>query len=86
VLFRSMLHDGQTRGVWLVEVTTGRRHLVWASGQAGKARWLPDGRTLVAEVGLDGATGRAGPLPLGLAVLPLPDLTPLRSTSGRTAG
>jgi dipeptidyl aminopeptidase/acylaminoacyl peptidase len=63
-------------GLWLVEVATGKRHLVLAGEQVGDAAWSADGRRLVAPAGID-AHGRNPRVPRGLYVIDLPDLTQL---------
>jgi hypothetical protein len=74
---------GASEGIWLVEVATGRLHLVLARKDLGAPTWLPDGRTLVVPTGIDAiaAPELARNADVGLYVVKLPDLTRLASRS-----
>jgi hypothetical protein len=66
--------DRGEKGLWLVEVATGKLHLVVGGDEVGAATWAPDGRTLVATVGPRAHFPNDYTGPVGLFVIDLPDL------------
>lgn len=63
------------RQLWLIEVATGKRRLLWGREDVYSASWSPDGRSIATEAGLewwgsDPATRGA----VGLSILDVPDL------------
>ncbi len=67
--------EGSAAGLWLVEVRTGHLTLLRKGTQFGAPAWLPDGRTIVAPIGIysriPGAAKIVGRSPVGLVVLQL---------------
>jgi Tol biopolymer transport system component len=74
---------GAAEGIWLIEVATGRLHLVLSRKDLGAPAWLPDGRTLIVPTGIDAiaAPELARNADVGLYVVKLPDLARLAAKS-----
>jgi hypothetical protein len=72
--------DSPREGLWLIEVATGKRHLLVPGSLVGPPSWSPDGRTLVAATGVD-IHARNLSAPKGLLVIDLPDLGSLASSA-----
>jgi len=65
------------KGLWLVEVATGKLHLVLGIDGVGEAAWGPDGASLIAIAGLNADVRTPRPTEIGLYVIDLPDLSTL---------
>lgn len=71
------------RGLWLIEVATGKRYRLMDREDIGAAAWSPDGRSLAVPVGTLSRYISSTPGPVGLYIIDLPDLNQLVTPSGQ---
>ena len=66
-------------GLWLMDITTGRKAFLLQGSEFGRPAVSPDGRTLAVGVGIDAEYRVSKSGLVGLDLIRLPSLTRLRS-------
>jgi Tol biopolymer transport system component len=78
----AMQPPGQPYGLWIINVTNGKRALLLRRSDLGRARVSPDGGTVAVSEGSMAPYEHPAPPRIGIDLVPLPPASELRSILG----